>query len=582
MHVLLHAALQLKEAPKAAYLAELFKSALRDVVGLDEECDIGPRFVAMGSDGASVMTGEHNGLISQLRNTIAPFLIAVHCAAHRVNLAAAVVTQVALVGQVIAMLNSTFNLFSRSSKRANEYKQLVAENQLVPVVGGRGNSGPKLPLRIVPTRWMSTFHPLMRFLSIFPALICYVYSLRTEAMEVYNTLLDPTFVLAAAALVPLLKILHDLTQVCQQREIFVGDLMNSVGRAMNSIKISYNLEDTSARHVPFSAGIAPQYSRMVEDLPVITEGRQLPANAGCYAWWEATPDDYNSRRLKVVASTTDGRFYDFAAEGFPQPSTERQRRSELDPTMFNTVSNYVQEQITEAARLVQQDLSVRFPPLSTLKAFQLVYPSFWLKVEQPTAFGILTTLLKDIGEQFGSPVQMSGGTSVAAPLDFDQLQMEALVFLEEMLSFAHKAAADAADEMEVLAVGSKSDSEDDEEDDTGAWLAKLSKPAGDSQTTLAQRFWAHVTDTPSLAAAMSEWVRLAQLVFVMVPGSVEEERMFSSMKYLRNAQRNRLKEPHLTACARLFHHPWITLKSFPYDAAIDAWLDAPSRGRYNV
>jgi hypothetical protein len=35
-------------------------------------------------------------------------------------------------------------------------------------------------------------------------------------------------------------------------------------------------------------------------------------------------------------------------------------------------------------------------------------------------------------------------------------------------------------------------------------------------------------------------------------GSVEEERMFSAMKFLKNAQRNRLLAEYLTAAARLF------------------------------
>eukprot|EP00983_Pelagomonas_calceolata_P034803 1090414-Pelagomonas_calceolata.AAC.1 len=47
-----------------------------------------------------------------------------------------------------------------------------------------------------------------------------------------------------------------------------------------------------------------------------------------------------------------------------------------------------------------------------------------------------------------------------------------------------------------------------------------------------------------------EWVKLAKLVMVIVPGSVGYECMFSAMKYLRNPQRKRLKQQHLTCCAR--------------------------------
>jgi len=47
-----------------------------------------------------------------------------------------------------------------------------------------------------------------------------------------------------------------------------------------------------------------------------------------------------------------------------------------------------------------------------------------------------------------------------------------------------------------------------------------------------------------------QWMLLA--VLVMVPTSVEDERMFNSMKYLRNLQRSLFKHEHLTACARGF------------------------------
>ncbi len=52
----------------------------------------------------------------------------------------------------------------------------------------------------------------------------------------------------------------------------------------------------------------------------------------------------------------------------------------------------------------------------------------------------------------------------------------------------------------------------------------------------------------------------------MVPGSVEDERMFSAMKYLRNPQR-KLQQQHLTCCARGFKSEF-SIQSFPYSAAI--------------
>ena len=50
----------------------------------------------------------------------------------------------------------------------------------------------------------------------------------------------------------------------------------------------------------------------------------------------------------------------------------------------------------------------------------------------------------------------------------------------------------------------------------------------------------------------SEYLVLAEVAPVMVPGSVENERLFSAMSFIKNGLRNSLKNPHLTAAVRLF------------------------------
>jgi hypothetical protein len=99
------------------------------------------------------------------------------------------------------------------------------------------------------------------------------------------------------------------------------------------------------------------------------------------------------------------------------------------------------------------------------------------------------------------------------------------------------------------------------------------------RTTL---FWRELSRSPASAAAISEWIKLAQLVLVQVHGSCEDERAFSAMSYLKNKYRNRLGEPHLNVAARFFHQQWFTLNNFPYSEALDIWnAGAPIRGRYS-
>jgi len=59
---------------------------------------------------------------------------------------------------------------------------------------------------------------------------------------------------------------------------------------------------------------------------------------------------------------------------------------------------------------------------------------------------------------------------------------------------------------------------------------------------------------------------------VMVPGSVEDERMFSTLKYIRNPQRNRLHAQHLTSCARGFKSS--ALEDFSYPETDLEWFCA--------
>ena len=74
-----------------------------------------------------------------------------------------------------------------------------------------------------------------------------------------------------------------------------------------------------------------------------------------------------------------------------------------------------------------------------------------------------------------------------------------------------------------------------------------------------------------------EWVKVAELVMVLVPGSVEDEHMFSTLKYFCNPQRNRLHAQHLTSCARGFKSSAFSMESFPYPQAILEWLSAKKR-----
>ena len=93
-------------------------------------------------------------------------------------------------------------------------------------------------------------------------------------------------------------------------------------------------------------------------------------------------------------------------------------------------------------------------------------------------------------------------------------------------------------------------------------------------------FWRRLMVTPTATMNMSECGVLAELALVMVPGSVEAERMFSTMTFIKDNLRNRLTT-HLSPCACIYSQHTYTLSNFPYAEAIMAWrAAAPTRGRY--
>ncbi|KAJ9517835.1 hypothetical protein QJQ45_004118 [Haematococcus lacustris] len=79
---------------------------------------------------------------------------------------------------------------------------------------------------------------------------------------------------------------------------------------------------------------------------------------------------------------------------------------------------------------------------------------------------------------------------------------------------------------------------------------------------------------------LSEFCKAATLLIVTVPGSVEEERSFSAMNFIKDERRNSLSA-NLSNTLRVYLDKTFTLKTFPYKEAIDYWMaGASARGRY--
>ena len=70
---------------------------------------------------------------------------------------------------------------------------------------------------------------------------------------------------------------------------------------------------------------------------------------------------------------------------------------------------------------------------------------------------------------------------------------------------------------------------------------------------------------------------------MLVPGSVEEERTFSTMGFIKDKLRNRLGEQHLNTVVSLKTQQLYDLSTFPFKKAISVWDNIiMMRGRYGL
>ena len=89
------------------------------------EYDLYSKVVALGSDGASVMTGKDNGVAAKLRGDI-PYLLALHCVNHRLALGASDAAKlVTFSAEIDRLLRGIGQLVRRSAKRQERFKDIA-------------------------------------------------------------------------------------------------------------------------------------------------------------------------------------------------------------------------------------------------------------------------------------------------------------------------------------------------------------------------------------------------------------------------------------------------------------------------
>ena len=119
------------------------KKALNEIVGMDD-LKIAKKLVCVGADGAAVMQGQRTGLCERLQTSIVPYMLGIHCMAHRMNLSYKIVRTFPIVSKVEDLIRELHSYFCRSPRCFAEFK-IFSEGV---------TTGNKI-LKDVETRWIS-------------------------------------------------------------------------------------------------------------------------------------------------------------------------------------------------------------------------------------------------------------------------------------------------------------------------------------------------------------------------------------------------------------------------------------------
>ena len=93
------------------------------------------------------------------------------------------------------------------------------------------------------------------------------------------------------------------------------------------------------------------------------------------------------------------------------------------------------------------------------------------------------------------------------------------------------------------------------------WDIDASKPI----LNLVTKLWKHLDANSSLCTSFPKYIKLTQIALIHILGSVEDERAFSSLTFLKDKVMNRFDGEHLGLVVGLHNQSVYTLSSFPYE-----------------
>jgi hypothetical protein len=462
----------------ADVVREMITSSLEFHGGLSER-QIAEKLVCFGANGVSTFQGSRNGVTVQLQKSKAPYLFGVHYMAHRTNLVVEQLSNLLVVIKIESLCKNIHSYFSHSPKRHLEFTKLA---EIVETEGLK-------ILNNVKTRWISLLEPLIHILGEYKTLIAKMCEdavakdpepkakeVTEKAKHNLDLLCDVGTLLALPCILPLLEYVDSLMRFIQSRDIFVSNYVVVVKICQTELyKLYCNLE-TSFRKSHFQ-----EFCDIVDDYSfTITQEWVTDLNDGS----------------ESLSFTINGRSY--PAHSLCLVTTKKKR---VGRDGFEAVISSVKGQATSAAKMLISELSKRFPSCDLMDALGIVFPQFWLQANCDALFPLHLKTLKAHFYELRSVISGSEkdgvSTQVSEPLDAQTLDLQTSLFKLMMKSNAKSAIEEPHDMNPVT------------------------------------KLWMKLGSNALLLSCLSEYMKVANIAMTAVLGSVDNERTFSTLKFMK-------------------------------------------------
>jgi hypothetical protein len=208
-------------------------SIVKAVVALCRSLGLNMKYlVGVGSDGASVMTGRETGVVVRLRNEFSPYLVGIHCLAHRLALASSdAADDVPYVNDFKSHINKLYAYFSTSAVR---HSKLEAMHEVM--------DEPALNLKSsTDIRWLSLNNAIQAIYRTYGSV---VNTLAEEGKSTKNALATglhkycTTYIFCAflCLLVDVLNVLTKLCKTLQGRDFLYSYVKPKIALAIGELR----------------------------------------------------------------------------------------------------------------------------------------------------------------------------------------------------------------------------------------------------------------------------------------------------------------------------------------------------------